>query len=367
MLTPAHITAHLKTYLPLYTDKFTESLTVDSATVSAINVLTVTATAHGLSAGNRIVITGGMTRNPLTEAVLSGDTVKFTTLYDHDLIRPSLPLDDETLPLAGFAGGATAWNADHEIIDVENRRNFSINLPGAEVAAPAVDESQYLKERIFTGVYTVATVPTADTFTLSLSDMPSLPVGTIDGLTLVKGFNICAVANFQRAEAIYTELSSPKAYLFVIMTDGVISQDRHTFSDAVAAFTQQDENLLTALRSFSVVVILPTDDDISGATAQNEVYGDLYVAILKALFGYSMTGQGIPYKAVPKGDGPTAYNTAYYGHVYDFELPVTLTYEDGFMPDDDVAFRDLSMAFSMFANDEYAQVEADINLDDEAL
>ena len=48
-------------------------------------------------------------------------------------------------------------------------------------------------------------------------------------------------------------------------------------------------------------------------------------------------------------------------------MPITLTYEDGLSPDDNVAFRDISQTLNMFANDEYAQLTADIDLDDEPL
>jgi hypothetical protein len=366
MLTPSQIVAHLKTYLPLYTDKFTVSLTVASASMGASNVLTVTSTGHGLTVGRSVVLTAGTIRNPLTASQLDGDNVEFTTKNDHDQTAPQLEFDQDTLTLGGFTGGDTAWNGTHDIEEVANRRNFTIALPAGETLAPSVDESQYLQERIFTGVYEVVSVPDADTFTLSIADMPTLPTGTVDNLAITTGFNICAAANFQRAEAIYTEQDPADAYLFVIMTDGAISQDRHTFSDAHAAFTPQDENLLTALRNFSIAIILPTDDDTSGSDAQDEAYGDLYTALLKTLFGYEITGQPIPYKAVPTGDGPTAYNTAYYGHVYDFQLPSTLTIEDGFIPENNVAFRDLELALKLFADPE-ADFTANINLDDEAL
>ena len=368
MITPSQLTRHIKTYLPIFTDKFTQSLTVDSASVSILNVLTVSSVAHGLSVGDEIVLTGGFVRNPLSASALEGTTqVKFTTKYDNDQTQPQLPKDQQTLELAGFTGGDTVWNGEHTIIGIPNRRNFIIDLPAGETVAPTVDESQYLIESVFKGVYTVATTPDADTLTIDLSDNPTLPPGTVDSLGIIIGFNICACADFDRAVAIYTAQQAPSAYLFVIMTDGDVSKDRHTFSDALANFTAGDEARLDALRNFSTVVFFPTDDDTSGVDAQDLAYDSVYSALLATLFGYrDNDDSAIQFMAVPKGDGPARYNTAYYAHGYDWQMPTVLTFENGFLQDNNVAFRDIAATFKLF-NDAQAEMSVNINLDDEPL
>ena len=361
MITPSEITLHLKTYLPIFTDKFTDLMTVISASVDSSNILSVNVEAHGKNAGDQIALTAGTTRNILTVAALDGDTVQFTTTSDHDLTKPSLPLDDQTLTLVGFG---SVWDGEHDIIDVPNRRNFNIDLPSGETLAPTITGAEYLIESITANLYTIATVPDVDNFTIDLSSLPPLPVGTVDGINIISGFRISAAADFKRAQAVYTEQT--KAYLFLIMTDTDVSKDRHTFNDGVASFTPQDLNKLIVLRNFSTVVFLPTGADLSGADAQDLAYGSISSSLLQALFSAPFSTGATKYVSVPSGDGPAEYNTAYYAHTYDWQIPDTITYEDGFLPLNDVAFRDIAQTLRLF-NDSEAEMTVNINLDEEEL
>jgi len=338
-------------------------LTVSSAAMGALNVLTVTSAGHGYSPGKNLVLAGGTVRNPLTASTLIDGTVQFTTVYDHDLITPSLPLDDLTLTLAGFG---SVWDGEHTIIDVPNRRNFIVNLPNGEVAAPAVNESQYLKESIQTGIYSIDTVPTVDTFTFDLSSLASLAMGTVDDLRIISGFRIYAAADFKRAQAAYSEQQSGEACLFVIMADADVAKDRHTLNDGTAGFTRQDENLLRILQNFSTAVFIPSTEDLAGVDAQDLSYSTLFAALVSALYGYQMDGSIIKYLTVPVGHGPGEYNSAYYVHVYDWQLPGVINYEDGFLQSPDVAFRDMTQTLKLFADDE-AEMVSNINLDDSPL
>jgi hypothetical protein len=346
---------------------FTSFLTVSSASVDASNILTVNSTAHGKSPADNMVVSGGTVRNPLSGSELIDDTVKFTTKYEHDFIKPSLPGDDQILMLDGFGN---VWDDTFDIIDVPNRMTFIVNLPEGETLAPSVDESQYLiEERTagVSGVQIIATVPDVDSFTIDLSGIPSLPIGPVDDLTIISGFRISAVADFKRAQAVYSEQTSGDAYLFVIMTDGDVSKDRHTLSDAVADFTNQDLNKLSILRNFSTVVFLPTGADLSGVDAQDLAYSTIYSSLLASLFGFSEESErAIKFKAVPVGDGPAEYNSAYYAHTYDWQLPTVLTFEDGFLQVTSVAFRDIAATFKLF-NDPYAEMSVNIDLDEDEL
>lgn len=363
-LTPSTIVKHLKTYLPLHTSAFTDLLTISAASMGASNILTITSTAHGKSPGQYIVITGGTTRNILVGATLQpDDTVEFETGYDHDLTLPALPLDDQTLRLAGFG---SVWDGDHSIIDVPNRRNFNVNLPTGETLAPTLDGNQYLVESIPTGAYQVATVPTADTFTIDLSTAPPMPLGTVDGVTVISGFRIAAAANFERAKAAYSEQGDGEYYLFVIMTDTDVNKDRHSLNDAVAGLTVQDERLIRLIQNFSTSVFIPTTGDLAGGDAQEYAYGELTEALLATLFAAPMDDSMIRYLAVPVGSGPGEYNSAYYVHVFDWQQMNVVNFEAGFNAQDDVAFRDISQALSVLADDQ-AQMTLDIDLDVEPI
>jgi hypothetical protein len=364
LITPSDIVKHLKIYLPIFTDKFTKMLTVSAASITAGNILNVTSTVHGKTAWQSVVISGGTVRNSLTASILDGSGgVTFTTGTDHDLIKPSKPLDDQTLTLAGFS---SVWDGEHDIIDVPNRRNFTVNLPTGETLAPAIDGSQYLIESLTFGVQEIDTVPSINTFTIDLSSAPTLPIGPIDDLSIISGFRIAAAADFNRAQAAYSKQTTGEPYLFVIMTDTDVSKDRHTMNDGVAGMTRQDEMLLRLLQSFSTSVFIPTSKDLSGADAQDLAYGDLFRALLQALFGYEPEGSQIRYLNVPSGHGPGEYNSAYYVHVYDWQLPDVINYEDGFLQQPDVAFRDIEQTLKLFSDNE-AEMLLNINLDDEPL
>jgi len=367
MITPSEITKHMQTYLPIFTDKFTEYLTVASASIDASNILTVNSVAHDKSIGDSIVATAGTTQNVLSASLLSGSNVIFTTTVAHDIIKPSQFLDDQTLTFAGFTGALTAWNGSHTIVDVTDRTHITIALASGEVAAPALDGGQYLADNLTLGLETIATVPDDDSFTVDLSSAPAYPVGDVDGLTIISSFRIYAAADFKRAQACYAEQTAGDCCLFIIMGDGDVSKDRHTLNDGTAGLTKQDLGKLSILRNFSTVVFIPTDDDLSGADAQDLAYSTILIALLQTLFGFTdfAGGSAIQYLAVPTGDGPTEYNTAYYGHAYGWQLPHTITYEDGFLQQQSVAFRDIAETFNMFANDTNAQMTLNINLDDE--
>lgn len=363
-VTPTQIVQHLQTHLPLFTSAFTDFLTVSAASVGAGNILTVTSAGHGKAPDQYVVISGGTTRNELTTATLIGDTVEFTTAFEHDLTEPQLAGDDQTLELGGFG---TVWDGTHDIFLVPNRQEFTIDLPAGEVAAPALDGNQYLIDALPSGAYPIATTPDLDTFTIDLSESPELPQGVVDGLEIIAGFRIAAAANFERAKAAYSKQPTGDPYLFVIMTDTDVSKDRHTLNDGVAGLTAQDERLLRLLQSFSTTVFIPTTEDTAGAGAQNLAYGSIMTALLSALFCSAVESESIiKYLTVPVGMGPGEYNSAYYVHVYDWQIPLVINYSDGLLVQSDVAFRDILQTLN-FANDDQAQMINTIDLDDEPL
>lgn len=365
MINSSDIVKHLKTYLPAITDLFTASATVISASSSGV-IMSVEVAGHGYTTAQKLVLSGGTTTNELATATLtSNDTaVEFTTVFDHDLIKPRLPLDDQLLTLGGFGN---IWDGEHQILEIKNRRTLEIALPSGETVAPTIDGNQYLSESIHPGVYLVGSVVDVDNFTVDLSRFPDMPTGAVDNLGIISGFRIAGAADFERAKATYAEQKTGEPYLYVIMDDVDVSKDRHSTNDAVATFTDQDTNLLRILQNFSTTVFLPTTKDLSGVDAHDLAYKNLYVSLLATLYGLKDQDRtAIQYKTVTSGHGPGEYNTAYYAHVYDWQLPGAITFEDGFINTQDVAFRDIEATFKLF-NDDEAEMTANIDLDDEPL
>lgn len=365
MITPIEVVKHLKTYLPQVTDLFTNNETVIGAS-SAGSVLSVNIASHGFNVGKQLILSAGTTRNQLDSSnIITPGCVTFTTVFDHDLIEPSQFNDDLTLELGGFG---SVWDGTHNISTVQNRKTFDVALPSGETVAPTLDGNQYLVDNVGLGLQTVATVVDVNNFTIDISDLPPMPTGTIDGLQIISGFRISAAADFNRAQAAYSQQNQDEAYLYVIMTDVDASKDRHTIDDAIAGFTQQDLKLLRLLQNFSTTVFLPTRDEITGADAQTLAYGQIYDALNRVLYGFGFTDQesAIAYVTVSAGHGPGVYNTAYLTHVYDWQLPAAITFENGFNMQEDVAFRDIEQ--TLFLNgDEEAPLIANTNLDEEPL
>lgn len=361
MITPSDVTKHLKTYLPQVIDLFTERFTVVTASSSG-SVLSVEITGHGFSAGKKIVVNSAGTRNPIISAVLTtDDTVRFGTQFEHDLTEPQLSGDDQILTLSGVGG---AWDGEHQIDSVPSRMFFEVELPSGETVAPAV--GGYLVGATGLGLQVIDTVVDADNFTIDISDLPDMPTGTVDGLTVVSGFRIAAAADIDRAEKAYSQQNTDEPYLFVIMGNVDPSKDRHTTNDGIAGFTAQDKMLLRLLQNFSTVVFYPTENDITGINATDALYGVIYNALIRVLYGFEFTDpdNAIAYVTVSAGHGEGKYNSAYLTHVYDWQLPAAITFENGFNMQPDVAFRDIEQSL-LLHGDEFAEMTTNINLDDE--
>lgn len=366
MIIPSQIVNHLMLYLPRFTDLFTETVTVNSASVGASNVISVNALNHGFSTGKKIITSGGTVRNSLDSATLNDNIVTFVTDFEHDLTAPLFSDDEKYLTLGGFG---SVWDGQHLISGVPNRTSFQVTLPAGETVAPTITGAEYLVENRnpgIRGIYTI-TVTDINNFTYTLSGQPDLPIGAIDNIEINSGFRIYVASDAARAEAVYTKLAMNKPALFVIMTNVDASKDRMTTTDAVYDGTIQDDLLLRLLQNFGTFVIIPTHKDLSGGQAQDIAYGTLFNSLVATLFGFPFvdTDSRINYVVVSDGHGPSTYNSAYYMHAYDWQQSSAINYESGLLQDlNSVAFRNIESTFDLNADD-MAQLQFNLNLDEE--
>lgn len=368
MITPNDIVTHLQTYLPVFTDLFGDKLTA-SATVSSSTV-TVTSAAHGLTVGQSIIVSGGQFSNSIASVTDNGDgTLRFTTDYDHDLTEPKAVNDYTTLTLAGLA---PPWNGEHTIVAIPNRRTFEISYPSGEDTPPSIASANLIENRAagLISTYQIATVPDANTFTFEVSGIPSLPTGAIVNIQVQSGAYIFGAESADRAEAIYAQYAQGLArpMLFVIMSDADVSKDRHTLNDSVSSVTGQNLGKQIIMQNFSTLVIYPTGDETSGFNAQNLFYGDVYRALASTLFGFFFNDPdtSTKYRCVNDGHGPGDLRQAYAIHVYDWQVPSVVSFENGFLLQPDVAFRDIVSDWFNNSDDE-ALMELGVNIDDEPL
>lgn len=367
MIEPNDIVLHLQSYLPAFSTLFSNQLTA-TATVSGATV-TVASVAHGLSVGNTFVAAGGNFENAIASVVDNGDgTLRFETTDEHDLTEAKLFNDPTTLVLDGIGA---PWDGAHVITAIPNRQFFEIAFPVGETVPPSIVSAVLVEDRAagIIGLQTVDTVPDDDTFTFEVANVPDFPTGAIQNLTITSTVRIAGAENIERAERFYTGQATNVAWLFVIMTDADVSKDRNSLNDGVATYTAQNFGKQTILQNFSLVAVLPTDDgDQAGQLAANKFYGEIYRALVSTMYGFAFNDidTAIRYKAVTNGHGPGRHTTAYSMHVYDWQVPTVISFENGFLLEPDVAFRDITSTW--FNNsDEEAEMDLNIDLDDEPL
>ncbi len=364
-LTPNQVVTHLQKFLPSVTDKFDNAISGATA-VAAGSTVTVSAVAHGFVVGNPIVVSAGAFSNLLTSVVDNGDgTVRFGTDQEHDLTEPQRVADPTQLTLRDFAN---VWDGTHDIVAIPNRDFFEIAFPAGETVVPALGTGVLSESRAagILGNQSIDTVPDADTFTFEVTEFPTFPDGTIDGFAASGSMRIFGAADFNRAVDLYNRLMPDEYALFVIMGDVTVSKDRFTANDAIGAFTAQNFQKQTVLNNFSTLVFIPTRDDVAGNAAQQDAYGDIYAALLRVLYTFTFedSNTAITYTTVSNGHGAGQYNTAFYVHVYDWQRPDAISFDQGFNLDPEVAFRDIEGALANFGDDE-AELTFGINLDDE--
>lgn len=371
MITPNDIVLHLATYLPRVTNIFSVMPTVISSDVISENTIYINAANHGLTVDTPLAVTSGLLNNPIIDVQLKniGAELVFTTQDDHDYTVP--PCITQYVELGGFTL-SSVYDGKHELIGVPNRRNFSISLPANQFVAPVLNGNEVVKEDRNLGIkgyHTVTSVPDENSFLIQIDNVPPLPINYITELGLTQNVRIAAVSDIDRAREIYSRQNIDQGiWAFVIMGDVDVSKDRYTLNDATAGFTSQDNLLIRYLQNFSVVIFIPTVNDVSGSEAQNLAYGEIFDSLCKVLFGFGFNDpiSKINYVTVSNGHGPNPFNTSWYEHVYEWQLPAASNYEDGFGFTEDVAFRDIHSVWDI-NRDAAAQMVLNINLDEEPL
>lgn len=365
-LTPNDVIFHLQKYLPSVSTRFGTTLG-GTATASGTTV-TVSATAHGQIIGSPIVVAGGTFSNLLVSVVDNGDgTARFETDQEHDLTEPQFVRDPTTLTLSGLG---VDWDGVHTIVAIPNRKFFEISFPDGITVLPTLGSGILVEPRSagILGNQTVATVDDVDTFTFEVTLVPSLPTGTIENFSAVSSMMIFGAADFDRAKDLYNRQAKGKFALFVIMGDVVVSKDRNTSNDAIAAFTSQNFQRQTNLVNFSTAIFMPAREDIAANDAQQIAYGEMYSALMSVLYGFQFEDEetALTYVTVSAGHGAGEYNTAFYVHVYDWQRPDVVHAAQGFNLDQTVAFRDIDATFNNFGDPE-APLPVGVDLDDAPL
>lgn len=327
MIKPSDIILHLQIYLPFFTDKFSETVTVTSATSGASNIVSVNAVNHGLSDNANITITQGTIRNSITSVSILDGIATFITQYNHQLITPQLEYDTSEIDMEGFSSD---FNGTFTILDTTSQKEFRIETEVTSVPTTL----GYFKDNRSAGIKGLQTITliNSDNFEFT-SPYYTLPQGDIDNLKIIKATRCYGSADIERAKDIYTKKpTTDTLWLFVIMNDVETSKDRHTLNDTTAGFTSQDLKLLRVSTDFSLVVFFPTQETLSGTEAQELAYGEITTSLISTLYGFGFTDpeSAVPYTTVLTGHTPGIYDSSVYSQVYDWTLPSVFAFDSGF-------------------------------------
>jgi hypothetical protein len=342
----ADIVQQLRRVLPGKTDLFHQVVGVSSITATANLATVITSAAHNLASSRVVALTGVETRIPIVSAAKNGMLTTFTTSADHDLTEGNP--DTANVPLFGFTD--PLWNADHELVSVENRRSFTVRNA---LSAPVLNSNELLLEpnRIdgLNGVFEVTVVDTT-TFTISGTFIP----GTYTPVNgkVVSNPRIYPSVTVERAQKLYEEKDPGEFWAFVIPGQAVVSKSRSTESDATASLMDGEDMRIRLLDEFSVFVFAPSAKELAATKAVDICRHDLLQPIVSSLFGTRVqTGLACDeseFRVTFVGHEIFNYSEAVLTYEYAFQAPMDLTSDDAVVLAADRAFRDIDYAHTGF-------------------
>lgn len=347
----------LRLILPKYTDRFSSPLVVTSITASGGTATIVTPSAHGLTTGRQVTLSEVQTQTPISAVSQDGLTFTFTTSSDHDLTL-GWP-EHETVTLDGFTD--SAWNSDFSLVDVPNRRNFSVTSTNT---IPTLNGGEDLLEVRTDGVNGAYALTVVDTTSFTVSG--SFEDGVYVGGKVSYGVRIAGTVDVTRSLVQYTEQGVNDLWGFVAMHDAEVSKNRAALSDATATPTSGTSLRERIVDGWSLYIFVNTSEDIAAQTAVDICRHELLLPIMRSVYGVrfrSGLSDVTDFKNILTGHGFVSYNRAVYVHTYSFELSMDLTDNDAVLPGDTRAYRDTDLTHEIGTADTQ-DFEILINQDD---
>lgn len=356
------IVNQLAVILPSLVDDFTDQFAITSLTRSGTTVTADTSTAHGRIVGDQANITGAQTPIVATSITRVGIIATMITATDHD-ITENAGFD---VQLSGSV--ETEFNGTFNLLSVPNRREitFQVEDSGAVTATGSpllLNGSNPFQS--YNGLREITAVPTATSFQYEIADATLFTPasGTIIAKTSPR---ISAAVDFERLLDAYTKQAVENAWLFVVLGDAVADKNRNIDTDSTDNIQRGNYFNQRLIQTVQLFVFLPSSAEIAGRSSRDrceDLLRPICQSVLTAKFPSLVENDNNPLMLT--GHGLQAYNTAYYAHQYAFEATIQLGPSDIYVPDDDVAFRDidLDMTFDVGTG----EITTAINLDDEPI
>lgn len=342
---PNNILNHLYEYIPRLSDRFSDNALVSAQILAGTpQILRVTDNAHGLIAGDLVVLFDGKINNPIVNVeFFSGDNIlRFTTQGNHDLTQGYTV----EVQLSGFTN--PALNGTFPLIAVPNRNTFEIE----GTALPTLNGNEVLtesRELGIDGLFTISNVVDVNTYDISLDGRPEFTIQTVPVLKRAKDFRMGVSVDARRAEALYTkQADKDHLWMFVIMGDATASKNRDLTSDANQTNTPGSSSRILLVNTFSLVVFYPTETETAAAIATDLSWNEILKLMLASTSGIKFEDFGnTNYITTLLDHGTSIYTNAYYSHAYTFEYNYQITQEQQFLTQfiESAAFRDIATSF----------------------
>jgi hypothetical protein len=354
------IIKHLMRYLPLVTDYFTDQVPVHSITSSGLLATVTTASNHGLSTGDLAHISGALVPNPITALMQTDGIAIGVTQFNHDLTfeyQNSVSIVDANEAL---------YNGDHALLSVDNRKTFSCSVdpstPATATGSPLLIED--LKWASYNGWHVITKVDDT-TFTFPLERVLGSPAR--GDIRLKVRPRITGSVSAEEAIASYTKQTSGKLWSYVVTGDVSVSRERNEDTDAVLMASGVTEYRQLILQNIHVFVFVPATDRISRRYAR-DLCDSLLPAFCKTLLRVKFYSGFVEnaYSGLVFKNSSFGYDeNSFYIHEFVFESSGWVVYDDSFILDTSVAFRDVEDRYlSDFIADGEIKFEGNINLDE---
>lgn len=365
----------LSAEIPKFTSDFSESVVINSISVSGTTATVTTASAHGLVSGQNVAIIG--VKAPVeidtSEFLRTGSTATFQTLQNHDLTLSELDKAKGGKAIVISGATETEFNDTFTLLDVLNRKKLIIAVtdsgPTTISGSPVVEDAA---QNVFNGLFPATNIG-ATTFDYELDLTYSLdPV--VSGAVVQTSIRMLSVLDIaQYLNDVYTKESVGDNQLVVVLGDVTQSKDPNETSDASSSSRGELAYIPRLIQPFAVYIIQNVTDMLSAGPNRDLVESDYVPAIFKSLMrvkfdpgftlmeaGATFTGHGVFGFADEAGK-----NKAIYIHEVAFEQVVVLNKDDMADTFESVAMRDVS--YTLSTNLGTQELTASVDLDQEPI
>ncbi len=348
------IVDHLARNLPKFADDFTTNYNVESIERSGEIVTVQLDRNHELSAGCQVNIQGALHSIEISIESVNNIEATLVTSTPHDFTFDSGEENIATLvrsPDDSF---------DLEIIGIPNRNKIRVMIKTPDELDRLVGNDEIQSDlRLLNGVNPcigfngLQRVETASgsSFTFINNDLVSdIAQGQIIAMSSPR---IAGIISTNSIEQAYTEQAQDDAFMFVLISDSVVSRNRNIDTDSADNLQASHFFNQRMIQNVQLFAVIPTSHEINATDARDrceELLRPICRSILRARFPSLIENSNNPLMFT--AHGTQLYNGAYYVHQYAFEATLQFGESDVFNPLEDVAFRDITSTMSVDIGDE---------------